>query len=85
MSMPIKAEVIITRTLLNFKKKITAKLEIKIKTDKQTVLNRLQIMKLLSVCCERDFDIPSITKLGNYAVITATESLQSSVVSLVKV
>lgn len=48
-------------------------LEIKIKTDKQTVLNRLQIMKLLSVCCERDFDIPSITKLGNYAVITATE------------
>ena len=31
MSMPIKADVIITRTLLNFKKKITAKLKIKIK------------------------------------------------------
>ncbi len=48
-------------------------LEIKIKTNSQAVINRLQIMKLLSLACERDFDIPNITKLGNDAIITVNE------------
>ena len=48
-------------------------LEIKIKTDSNTVLNRLQIMKVLSLACERDFDIPNITKIGDSAVIAVNE------------
>lgn len=48
-------------------------LEIKIKSDGNTVLNRLQIMKMLSLACERDFDIPSITKIGDSTVIAVNE------------
>lgn len=48
-------------------------LELKIKLDSNTVLNRLQIMKVLSLACERDFDTPNITKLGNCALITLNE------------
>ncbi len=48
-------------------------LEIKIKTDDTTVLNRLQIMKTLSLACERDFSAPNITKTGSDAVITINE------------
>lgn len=36
-------------------------LEIKLKRDNDTVLNKLQIMRMLSLSCERDFDVPSIT------------------------
>ncbi len=48
-------------------------LEMKIKLEEDTVLNRLQIMKALSIACERDFDAPNISKIGNTAVITANE------------
>lgn len=48
-------------------------LEMKIKLCDDTVLNRLQIMKMLSLACERDFDIPNITKTGNNALITVSE------------
>ncbi len=48
-------------------------LEIKIKINDDTVLNRLQIMKILSLACERDFDIPNITKTGDSALITLNE------------
>lgn len=48
-------------------------IEIKIKCDEQTVFNRMQIMKILSLACERDFDIPNITKLGSFALITINE------------
>ena len=48
-------------------------LEIKISLLKETVLNRMQIMKILSLACERDFDIPNITKSGDFAVITVNE------------
>lgn len=48
-------------------------LEMKIKITEDTVLNRLQIMKLLSLACERDFDIPNITKTGNFALVTLNE------------
>lgn len=48
-------------------------LEMKIKTTEDTVLNRLQIMKVLSLACERDFDIPNITKTGDYALLTVNE------------
>ena len=48
-------------------------LEIKISPLKETVLNRMQIMKILSLACERDFDIPNITKSGDFAIITVNE------------
>lgn len=48
-------------------------LELEIKTDNETVLNRLQIMKLLSLACERNFDVPTITKTGNCALISVNE------------
>ena len=48
-------------------------LEMKIKMCDETVLNRLQIMKILSLACERDFDIPNITKAGEFALITLNE------------
>lgn len=48
-------------------------LEMKIKLDDDTVLNRLQIMKMLSLACERDFDIPNISKTGDFAILTANE------------
>lgn len=48
-------------------------LEIKIKMSNDLVLNRLQIMKMLSLSCERDFDIPNISKTGDTAIITINE------------
>lgn len=48
-------------------------LEIKLKLDPEAVLNRLQIMKMLSLACERDFDIPNITKTNDGALMTVNE------------
>lgn len=48
-------------------------LEMHLKTDQNTVLNRLQIMKMLSLACERDFDVPNITKTGEGALMTVNE------------
>ncbi len=48
-------------------------LEIKIELREDTVINRLQIMKLLSLACERDFDIPNLSKNGDSAIITVNE------------
>ncbi len=48
-------------------------LEMKIKCDNTIVFNRLQIMKILSLACERDFGVPNITKTGNSAVLTVNE------------
>lgn len=48
-------------------------LELKIKNDKNTTLNRLQIMKLLSLACERNFGVPNLTKIGDLTVITVNE------------
>lgn len=48
-------------------------LEMKIKITEDAILNRLQIMKLLSLACERDFDIPNITKTGDSALLTVNE------------
>ncbi len=48
-------------------------LVIKINLTDDIVLNRLQIMKILSLACERDFDIPNITKTGDFALITVNE------------
>lgn len=51
-------------------------IELKIKRNDDTVLNKLQIMKTLSLVCERDFDIPSISEVGGETFITLTEHAQ---------
>lgn len=48
-------------------------LEMKVALNNDTVLNRLQIMKILSIACERDFDSPNISKAGEYALLTINE------------
>lgn len=48
-------------------------LEIRVKRDDDTVFNRLQIMKMLSLACEREFDIPNINKIGDNVLITVGE------------
>lgn len=48
-------------------------IELKIKKDPELVINRLQIMKLISIVCERDFDIPAVTELGDSVFITLNE------------
>ena len=47
--------------------------EIKVKKDNDAVLSRLQIMKILSLSCERDFDVPNISTIGDSILITAHE------------
>ncbi len=48
-------------------------IELKIKRNDDTVLNKLQIMKTLSLVCERNFDIPNISEVGGETFITLTE------------
>ncbi len=48
-------------------------LEIKARRDDDIVINRLQIMKLLSLSCERDFDVPTINNIGKEMIITVHE------------
>lgn len=48
-------------------------LEMRIVNKDDTVLNKLQIMKTLSVVCERDFDIPDITEEESGTYLTVTE------------
>ena len=48
-------------------------LEMKIKKQPDTVINKLQVMKLLSVVCERDFDAPAINTADGSTYITLYE------------
>ena len=48
-------------------------LEIKAKKQPNTIINKLQIMKLLSVVCERDFDPPAINSSNESIYITVNE------------
>ncbi|MEE1160556.1 MAG: SpoIIE family protein phosphatase, partial [Acutalibacteraceae bacterium] len=48
-------------------------LEMKVKKQPDTVINKLQMMKLLSVVCERDFDPPAINTAGDSVFITLNE------------
>ena len=48
-------------------------LEMKLKKQPDTVINKLQVMKLLSVVCERDFDPPAINTAGDSIFITLNE------------
>ena len=48
-------------------------LEIKAKKQPNTIINKLQFMKLLSVVCERDFDPPAINTSNESIYITVNE------------
>ena len=48
-------------------------LEMKAKKLPDTVINKLQVMKLLSVVCERDFDVPAINTAGDSIFISLNE------------
>lgn len=47
--------------------------EFKLKKTPELILNRLQIMKLCSVVCERDFDIPAVSEVGGDVFIVLNE------------
>ena len=49
------------------------KIELKLKKAGAPVLNKLQIMKLVSVVCERDFDVPAVNESGGDIFITLSE------------
>ena len=48
-------------------------LEIRIKKDSELTLNKMRIMKALSLACERDFDIPVINEAGGDIYISVSE------------
>jgi len=48
-------------------------LEFKLKNTRDLIINKLNVMKLLSITCERDFDIPNISEIGNDIYIVLTE------------
>lgn len=45
----------------------------KFKKDPGLVINRFQVMKLMSVVCERDFDVPALRYSGGYGYATLSE------------
>lgn len=48
-------------------------IELKIKKQPDLTINKLQLMKLLSVVCERDFDVPAVSTAGGSIYITLYE------------
>ncbi len=48
-------------------------LEFKLKKHSDLVINKLQVMKLVSLVCERDFDIPTISEVGGDVYIALNE------------
>lgn len=55
------------------------KLEFKLKKSSELVINKLQVMKLLSVICEKDFDVPTISEVGNETFIVLNEKADMTV------
>lgn len=54
-------------------------LEFKIKKSPETVINKLQIMKLLSVTCEKEFDVPNVSEVGGDIFIVLNEHAEIKV------
>ncbi len=51
-------------------------LEFKIKNNKDLVINKLQVMKLMTVVCDRDFNIPNISEIGGEVFIVFNEKAE---------
>lgn len=54
-------------------------LEFKLKKTPELIINKLQVMKMVSVVCERDFDVPSISQVGNDIFIVLNEHAPLSI------
>lgn len=48
-------------------------LEFKLKKTPELVINKSQVMKLISIVCERDFDVPQVSEVGGDIFITLKE------------
>ena len=48
-------------------------LEFRLKKTPELIINKLQVMKTLSVVCERDFDIPRVSEMGGDIFIVINE------------
>ncbi len=48
-------------------------IELKVKKTPELIINRLQVMKLVSIVCERDFDVPAVSESGGSIYITLNE------------
>lgn len=48
-------------------------LEFKLKRVKDLVINKMQLIRALAIACERDFDTPIVTELGNDIFILVNE------------
>lgn len=48
-------------------------IEMRVKKDPSLIINKLQVMKMMSVVCERDFDIPSVSENGGEIFIVLNE------------
>ncbi len=54
-------------------------LEFKIKKNKDLVINKLQVMKLAALVCERDFNVPNISEIGGEVYIVLNEKAEMTV------
>ena len=54
-------------------------IELKLKKTPELVINKAQVMKLTSVACERDFDIPTVSEMGGEIYIVLHERTELTV------
>lgn len=47
--------------------------EFKLKKTPELIINKLQVMRIVSIVCERDFDIPAISEVGGDVFIVLNE------------
>ncbi len=54
-------------------------IELKVKKTPELVINKAHVMKLISLACERNFDIPSVSEVGGEIYITICERAELQV------
>lgn len=54
-------------------------LEFKLKKTPELIINKLQVMKTLSVVCERDFDVPNVSQAGSDVYMVLNEHAAISI------
>lgn len=54
-------------------------IELKLKKTPELVINKAQVMKLVSLACERDFDIPTVSEVGGEIYISLCERTEIKV------
>ncbi len=48
-------------------------IELRLKKTPDLIINKAQVMKLVSVACERDFDVPTVNEIGGEVYISLNE------------